>query len=51
MLVVVPGHEAVQPFPGLLQRVEGPLRPQRAVLRRAEQGLGMRIVIAHPWAA
>lgn len=51
MFMVVPGHEAVHPVPGLLQRVEGPLRPQRAVLRRAEQGLGIGVVIAHPRAA
>lgn len=37
MLVVVPVREAVHPVPGLLQRVEGPLRPQRALLRRSER--------------
>lgn len=37
MLVVVPVREAVHPVPGLLQRVEGPLRPQRTLLRRSER--------------
>jgi len=48
VLLVVPLQALLHPCPGIVQRVEWLLRPQRAVFRRAEHRLGMRVVNAHP---
>ena len=47
VLVVVPLHEAVYPFPGCLDAIEGFVRVSRTVLQCPEQALRVRVVIAH----
>jgi hypothetical protein len=49
--LVLPPHEPLHPWPGIVQRVEWLLRPQRSAFSRAEHCLGMRVVIAHPGSA
>ena len=51
MLKPVPAHEIEAPVPGFLQRDEAIQGILRTVLAGPEHGLGVRIVVAHPWSA
>lgn len=51
VLVVVPGHESVDPAPGRLAAVEGLARVPGPVLQRSGESRGERVVVTHGGAA